>query len=213
MEFSKYLAETTTDANLILFFGVLGTWVIAALAIWGEPIRLWLIGPKLELKLHDTKGEITTSKKEGITTPIRYYHLDVINKRKTAKALNVRVQINKLLRPLADGSFTDETLSSPLQLMWQFPFTKAHYLTIGYNKEVCDLGFIPKGSYLKLTPYVIPNKYDIILRSLQKFKVEIVAIAENAESNKLNLEISWDGEWDDDSDKMSKHLVVKEIKI
>ena len=39
MECSKYLAEISTYGNIILFFGVLGTWAIAVLAIWGDPIR------------------------------------------------------------------------------------------------------------------------------------------------------------------------------
>lgn len=208
MECCKDLTEMS---NLILFFGVLGTWAIAVLAIWGNPIRSMLAGPKLELKLHNAKGEMTTNM-DGLS--LRYYHLDVINNRKTAKAVNACVQVNKLLWPLADGSFKDENLSTPLQLQWQFPKHNPQFLTIGYKKEVCDLGFVPRGGPFRLTSYLIPKKYEhmITLGSLQKFRVEIVAVAENTESNKLNLEISWDGEWSDDSDEMSKHLVVTERK-
>jgi len=201
-------SEISTIEIWIAIFGVLGTWIIACLAIWGGLIRSFVVGPKLKLELHDAEGEITKSD-NGI--PRRYYHLDVINKRKAVKAENVRVLVTKLLRPLADGRFEDDTLNSPLHLTWQFPSTQPKFLTIGYNHESCDLGYIPEGGHFRLTPYLVPNKYNVELQANNKIRVELVVIAENAASNKIYLEISWDGEWSDDSKKMKKHLVVKEI--
>jgi hypothetical protein len=40
--------------------GVLGTLVIAALAIWGDKIRYYLVGPKLRIGLHDPEGVLAT---------------------------------------------------------------------------------------------------------------------------------------------------------
>jgi len=42
-------------------------------------------------------------------------------------------------------------------------------------------------------------------------RVEVIATADNAESNPLLIEISWDGQWSDDTIQMSKHLVIKEV--
>ncbi len=202
------LANVNEIEIVILLLGVIGTWAIAIIAIWGDSIRSCVLGSKLELKLHDPRGEITKVK-DG--TPIRYYHLDVNNKRKNAKAINVRVLVTKLLRPLADGSFANESLNSPLHLTWQFPEHRPKFLTIGHNQESCDLGCIPRNGKFGLCPYLLPAKYNIFLKAKEKIRIEIVAIAENATSNKVNLEISWDGKWDDDRETMKKHLVVKEM--
>ena len=41
--------------------------------------------------------------------------------------------------------------------------------------------------------------------------MEVIAAGDNAESNPLVIEIAWDGEWSDDTDTMSKHLVIKQV--
>ena len=41
--------------------------------------------------------------------------------------------------------------------------------------------------------------------------VKLVALSDECESNDLNLEISWDGSWSDDSDEMKNHLVIRTI--
>ncbi len=39
----------------------------------------------------------------------------------------------------------------------------------------------------------------------------VQAVGDNAESEPLSIEISWDGAWNKGDLEMSKHLVVKEI--
>lgn len=43
-------------------------------------------------------------------------------------------------------------------------------------------------------------------------RVEVIAVADNAESNPLCLEISWNGKWSADTEEMKKNLVIKEYK-
>ena len=45
-------------SDYIDLFGVVGTWILAILALWGELIRSWLIPPKLRLELADPLGEL-----------------------------------------------------------------------------------------------------------------------------------------------------------
>jgi recombinational DNA repair protein RecT len=41
--------------------------------------------------------------------------------------------------------------------------------------------------------------------------VGIVAQSNEVESNKLKLDISWDGIWSEDPDEMVKHMVIKPL--
>jgi hypothetical protein len=43
-------------------------------------------------------------------------------------------------------------------------------------------------------------------------RVEVQAIADNAESKSLFLEIAWDGVWSEDTVAMRAHLVVKVVE-
>jgi hypothetical protein len=40
--------------------------------------------------------------------------------------------------------------------------------------------------------------------------IKVQAIADNAESKPLHIEIAWDGQWSEDTRQMQQHLVVKE---
>lgn len=63
-----------------------------------------------------------------------------------------------------------------------------------------------------MTPYITPNNFPGTLDANQKMLLEIKALADDAESPSVCIEISWDGKWEDDSRKMAEHLVVKEVK-
>ena len=117
--------------------------------------------------------------------------------------------LTKLNFSLPDSSFNDEKLSSPLHLMWQYPNSKPPFLTIGFNEEICDLGFIPENENFRLSPYIQPNKYKVNIESNQRIRIEVITVAENGKSNSLLLEISWNGRWANDSSEMEKNLVVK----
>jgi hypothetical protein len=197
---------------LIQALVAVGTLAVAALAIWGEWFREKLAGPKLELTLHDPEGE-PIPVRDGTPptfTPARFYHLKVANKRRWAPAKNVRVLLTKVNKPAADGSFPIVALSGPLQLTWQHPELHPLFPTIGPD-DICDLGNLQKGRVFTLSPYLIPNNFQGSLPSAGKIRVEVVAAADDAESNPLLIEIAWDGEWSDDTATLSKHLVVKQV--
>jgi hypothetical protein len=42
-------------------------------------------------------------------------------------------------------------------------------------------------------------------------RLELVAIAPNKKSDPFYVELSWNGEWNDGSDEMSRHLVIKAV--
>jgi len=201
----------TTDQVIQLAVAI-GTIAVAILAIWGERIKLLIgLGPKLVLTLHDPQGElINVSFEEGKTTLARYYHLRVSNKHRWTQATNTRIVIAGLTRPAADGSLVSQPLSGPLQLMWRFSNFHLLYSIVGPD-DICDLGHLIRGDKFRLTPFVFPANFTGVLEANQRMRVEVKAVADNAESQSLCIDISWDGIWSDDTLEMAKHLVVKEM--
>lgn len=200
--------------QIIQLFVALGTIAVAILAIWGDRIRYTLgLGPKLDLTLIDPESELIniSTSVDGATTPARYYHLKVTNKNRWSKATNVRVVITGIAIPAADGSYISQPLIGPLQLMWRFSnFRPSLYGIVGPD-EICDLGYLKKGERFILTPYIYPNNFPGALEANQKMLIEVKAIADNAESQSICIEIFWDGNWSDDTQKMAEHLVLREV--
>jgi hypothetical protein len=204
--------ETWNPGHLLT---AIGTIAVAILAIWGDKIKLAFgLGPKMTLNLIDPEGEminISTST-DGSTTPARYYHLKVANKNRWSQATNVRVVITGMYRLAADGKYVNQPLIGPLQLMWRFSaIHPALYSTVG-PEDICDLGYLKKGDRFILTPNFFPNNFPGGLEANQKMLIQVKALSDNAESKPICIEISWDGNWSDDTEKMKEHLVVTEIK-
>jgi hypothetical protein len=201
--------ETHEAWNLIIqSITCLGILLVVILAIWGNFFRSWLSGPRLKISLLNSLGELTTLSNNA---SVRYYHLNVKNKRKWAPARNVRVMLTKVFLRAADGSWIERSFGGPLQLSWQYPQVHVQYPLIGPD-DVSELGCIPRGQIFHLTPYVIPNNFNGVVEANQTIKIEVVAVADNGQSKPLYIEIAWNGDWNDDASEMSRHLVVKEVK-
>ena len=186
---------------------VLATLILAGLAVWGTSIRSKFVGPKLKLKLFDPKGE-RIDLTDG--SQARYYHLRVINERRSAQANNVRVVLTKVMRPAADGTIPSYSLTGPVQLVWQHGHSMPQYPTIGPSIN-CDLGSLVNGKGFQLCTMFVPNNLDPVVLGNQKIKIEAIAISDETESDPLCIEIAWDGTWEEDSNEMLKHMVVKEV--
>jgi hypothetical protein len=181
-----------------------GTLLLGAIAIWGDFIRHRLLGPRLKIKLLDQNGTLTNI---ASGSPGRYYKIDVSNRRRWSPAINVRVILKNILKPAADGTLTPQVLSGPIQLTWIWLLPQ--YPTIGPN-EICTFGKLIKGENFYLSTYIVPNNFVGHLKPSEKMLIEVQAVADNAESEPLFVEISWDGRWSDDTLQMRQHLVVKE---
>ncbi len=198
---------TTYEIWSLIIQGLVGvgTLLVAAIAIWGNLIRSCWSGPKLKVSLHNPMGELT---KLNDGTAVRYYHLRVTNSRKWSPAHNVRVLLTKIFQTAADGRWVDRSFSGPLQLTWQFPQFHVRFSFIGPD-DISDLGRIIKGKQFTVTPYVVPNNFHGYVGPNQRVKVEVIAVADNGQSEPVLIEIAWDGDWTDDSTEMGSHLVVK----
>jgi hypothetical protein len=183
------------------------TLLIAIIAIWGNLFRSWWSGPKLKVFILNPLGEVNPLN-DG--TPVRNYHLKVTNSRKGAPAYNVRMILTKIFQPAADGRLVDRSFSGPLQLTWQFSAMHPQFSLIGPD-DICNLGSIKKGERFGLMPYIVPNNFTGYVEANQKLQAEVVAVADNGQSEPIHIAIAWDGIWSDDTMEMSRHLVVKEV--
>ena len=101
-----------------------------------------------------------------------------------------------------------------LPLYWQFSCVNPTYFpplpSIGPD-QTCDIGFIAQGCNFILTTAINLFEYKFEIGPNEKMRLEIIALAENAKSKPIHVEIEWDGEWIDNPKEMGKHLTIKKI--
>jgi hypothetical protein len=211
--------HTKKVALYLQAIGVCASSIIAIFAIWGEQIRARFLGPKLVLSLFKPEGEETfVSHANNEFTPIRYYHLKVENKRKGLIAQNVQVILLSIDSPDKGGKNKITSLGGRLPFPWSFrqPIKgmeeKSYYSNIGPD-DLCDLANMEKGEKLK----ILAARWHIIIDQLliganQKAVIEAVAVADNTQSNRIKLEISWDGQWPKDDADAPNHIIIRKPK-
>jgi hypothetical protein len=195
-------------ANLIIQCLVaFGTLAVAVSAIWGDWIRYRLAGPKLCIGLLDSSGTLTKRNdgKQG-----RYYKLRIWNDRKWSPAPNTRVVLKSIFKPAADGSLVPHPVSGPLQLTWQWLVPQ--FPTVGATEEACTFAHLIEGErFLVLSPYITPNNFVGCVGANERMVIEVAAVSDVADSAPLFLEISWNGQWSNDSAQMLYNVVIKEL--
>jgi hypothetical protein len=182
---------------------------------------IWAIrGPRLRISLLDSRGYPTRYGDSQEAPPAFFYHLRVRNIRKWT-ANHVRVKITKLTKKYKGQVNWEQR--TPVCLVWAtLPSPKLYLLDVlGLDEEACNLGFIIKGRSFQLDamdPARVgqnekwPPGFQGFLHADETMRLELVAVAENARSNTLYLEITWDGQWHDQPEEMQKHLVLSTIR-
>jgi len=186
-------------------FVAIGTIAVAISAIWGDFIRNKFYGPDLKIDLLDDQGDLTFIR-DG--TPGRYYKFIVDNNRKWSPAKNVRVLLLRMYKPAADGSYVESSFSGPIQITWQW--SELQYQNIG-PESICTFGHIIKNRDFELSTYIKPNNFNGFLKPNEKMIIVVKAVSDTLESNTLEIEVSWNGQWSDDSTEMKKNLVIKKV--
>jgi hypothetical protein len=201
--------------------GVLGTWVVGVLAIFGDRIRAMVFKPKLHLELKSAIGVYTTQTPPRATgnesikdmlIPLqapkhaRYYHLRVTNRVKYPTAQDVQVMLLGVER-IGDENRQSGELYVPLVLGWAgsiYPLNRS----IGSKTEgVADLLFVREDG-LRFLPVVVPNNFQAEYVGETHLRVTAIARGIDCESNTISLNIDWDGKWDFGDDAMAKHFVI-----
>jgi hypothetical protein len=111
-----------------------------------------------------------------------------------------------------DGNFIREKAHIPIQLQYPFPDLPNHDSMPTIGSEVrCDIGVVKEGRNFRFRTYIKPNRFKVDIVPNERVKIFVRAEADNALSNTLELEISWSGNWKDDTQQMAKNLVIREI--
>jgi len=191
--------------------------LVAAAAIWGNTLRALFSGPKLVLSLDRAEGQLTHLREQA-RRPVRYFHLKVENKRKGTAASKTQVILYSIVPPHTEDIPKPLAINGRLPFPWKFKGNKSRvcnveavvYSVIGPN-DYCDLARLVEGDeFLELLAEGWTLIEDFLkLRGGQKTTIEAIAIAENAQSNLLTLDISWDGVWPGEKDEH----VIEHIKI
>lgn len=197
-------APSKKASLIVQAIGVFVSSIIAISAIWGELIRASLAGPKLLVSLYSPEGELTNISNGP---NVRYYHLKVANKRSGVIARNTRVNVISIQREESDG-WQKKLEVYGVQLPWVF--SDSQVLNIGPEAK-CDVISIVDKNDFKLAYYWRPNNVDPFFKARQAVRIEVIAVAENAKSKILSLEISWDGQWSKDDQEMKEHLNICEV--
>jgi hypothetical protein len=194
---------------LAVAFTAIGTVAVAVLAIWGDKVRDWIAGPKLQLALRDAHGDLNT---RGNGTRTIYYHLTVTNQRSWSPAKAVRILVVGVSKRRPDGTYFPEAVIAPLQLTWAFPEFHELFPTIA-TSDTCDLGHLDEGAgRFALSTYITPNNFRGHVASGEAMRVQIIASAHNFHSARtLVIEVSWDGQWSIDREEMQRHLVITDV--
>ncbi len=190
--------------------GAIGTIAVAALAIWGSWIRYYFMRPKLVFSLPDSKGDLN---KRNDNKMVRYYHVKLSNKRSWSPAERVRVMLTSISRVGADHkTYYRVPLMVPMQLTWSFSMINELLPNIG-PERYADIGYLVENdAAFLISLYVTPGNFEGYVRANDSICIELIAMADNLPvSAPYRLEISWDGQWSTDNDKMQSHLVIKEI--
>lgn len=187
------------------------TVLLAAIAIFGDSIRRYFYRPKLKVVLEHPEGDLTTISPSG--TPSRWYHLTVSNTQRQFPFHNVAVHLLELHAMHSSGDWT-RVWRGNAALGWRYEEIGFQPKTVGHSRDV-DLCYVKKDvSVIKFRMPFFPNnlKNEVEQLSLAfRIKLTLQAFGDEGDSEKIVIEISWDGVWLDGSNEMRNHFRVKQI--
>jgi hypothetical protein len=146
----------------------------------------------------------------------RFYHVEVANRRRWAKATDVRVMLLKVEEPGAGGQLR-QVLEEEIQLLWQRSEMMPQRVTVGTPARA-DLISVMKHDgqpdrirFLQMHLMWQPNYFDNFRPLSGSMTITLQARSNEADSNLLALHVDWDGNWHDGDTEMQQHLRVSQV--
>src|SRR5262249_38910633 len=145
----------------------------------------------------------------------RWYYVKIENSRRWSPATQTQVLMLEIQEPDASGEMKP-IWSGTMPLKWRsvgyLPLGK----TVGYWAE-CDVCSVIKGGtgekegWIEIHPVIQEPPMKVQRTSACRFVLALQARSVEADSNLLRVEITWNGQWSDDSDLMARHLVIRPV--
>ena len=199
------------------WFGALATFLAVLVAL---RLHIKIFPPLLTLKLLSTDGEATTvtitTQNDGEVVSsrseqARYYHLRLTNERSWIVATDVGVLLVGIETEDASGNYVEVWSGS-------LPVVATHYgvhptRTLGAAPQDFDLCSVVRNKWLQLHTLIVPNNFPYRYRVGKEVRLRLTFQARSLEalSRLFVFELAWDCQWEDDTIKMRRHMVVKQL--
>jgi len=199
-----------------------GTVGAVVVALFGEWIRAHLWPPKLVVSLRDSTDESVPTKlateEARVITQSRWCHVHVENtRRRFSPATDVQVFLLSVEEPDAAGTFQLRWAAEPVPLAWSHQKYKPATFRIGVPRQadLCSVVQHPTDGthFLLLAPLFQPFALPVRWETGCKLALTVQARGVEADSNKLRVEVAWNGEWSDDPRTMRRHLTVSATTV
>jgi hypothetical protein len=197
---------TGVAAVIVAAIGVLGTWAIAVLALWGDWFRSQFAFLRPRLVLEPVGLSELVPQNNGLRA--RYYHLRVRNMRpgRLPAAHEAQVLITRVDREDASGQPTP-SFAETVPLAWVRGEIYPLLRTIGPEAEVVLL-WVREDGWFQFQPIVLPNHFPPGGVGPARFWVTAQVRAIEADSEPRRFRIDWDGQWHDGAAEIAQHLRV-----
>lgn len=180
--------------------------------IYGDGIRARFRSPKLRVTVVDPCGEWTLLG-SGKRVPAIYFHVLVENEKPSRVAKNVELLITECFISDCQRDIYKLPLASPLPI-------KARRSDTGVNGSWLDIGAAPVGyDLIKCEQAFLtillncnyPNNFECWIRGEGSLRFTLQALGTNAASNKLFVDVAWDGIFPADQALRENHLRLKAV--
>ncbi len=192
------------NANLPEIITAIGTLLAVVVALFGKDIRRLWAGPKLSLRLFDSKGEII---KLNNGDSALFFHLIAENK-KVDVANNALVFLTRIDENWEGGK--RNLWAGEVPLRWKYAEMFPFQARILGAEQQSDLFLVNQNGLMIMTVFK-PNNLQIVWEKSCNIYLTAIVKSDQANSKPLNLHIVWDGEWIDSPEEMKKHLSVETV--
>jgi hypothetical protein len=202
----------------------LATFLAVVTALFLDWFRAKFFPPVLELRFVDVRGappvktfvhvELPDQPPQEYETVGHWYHVQVTNKRRMSRATDTQVYLLAVETQNAAGQYVRRPTGA-------IPFGVRHEVFVRPGRiigppvewDFCNVAKevpLRGGPNFILRTVVAPT--DITTQMAEPFKMAFTLQARSIEkdSNLLRVEVSWNGQWADDTDQMANYLVINE---
>jgi hypothetical protein len=209
--------ELSSDQQFWLTFVVnaavaFATFLAAMVALFGSQFWTWAFPPVLKMKRVEDYGEKTiatyaVSENVGADDEVRFFHLRVWNERRWATAHQVQVFLTALEQLGPNGQW-HVIWTGNVPMRWRDQEVNPFRMNIGTPID-CDFCMVSKSRrFIQLMPLIAPNNLKVHWEGECRFLARLQARSTEKDSAEYNVEVSWDGKWEDGDLEMRNHLTV-----
>lgn len=209
--------DTIISLWSIIFQGLtaVGTITVTIMAIWGDWVRSHLVPPKLTIRAHNLRGNVTvfsSSHPDLNNKRVIYYHLKVVNSRPWSPAKNCRVLLRAIWRRAPNQQFVTLPMVVPSQFVWAPAQLTPPSIALS-NEHIFDFGMIIEGfDHFAPVLYAYGNDFAGRVQKGQAIRYALEIVADGFIAPNYHVfEVAWDGNWSDNLDDMEHSLTIREI--